>query len=79
MEFFNKEAKLLSKFKNTSIAYYRDSRNANVFQSLVLYRTKDRRTSIIEHISIKADYLTESESKELLLNKMIKKYGINTN
>lgn len=71
------EKKLLKllKAKKAYLDYYRDSKNANVYQTLVVYRKNPSSLSIIAHGSIKANYLSEEESKQLVLKKLLYDYG----
>lgn len=71
------EKKLLKllKAKKACLDYYRDSRNVNVYQTLVVYRKSPSSLSIIAHGSIKANYLNEEESKQLVLKKLLYDYG----
>lgn len=71
------EKKLLKllKLKRAHLDYYRDSRNVSIYQTLVVYRECGPSLSIIAHGSIKANYLSEAESKQLVLKKLLYDYG----
>nr|DAG99814.1 MAG TPA: hypothetical protein [Crassvirales sp.] len=71
------EKKLLKllKLKRAHLDYYRDSRNVGIYQTLVVYRECGSSLSIIAHGSIKANYLSEAESKQLVLKKLLYDYG----
>ena len=71
------EKKLLKllKLKRAHLDYYRDSRNVSIYQTLVVYRECGPSLSIIAHGSIKANYLNEAESKQLVLKKLLYDYG----
>lgn len=71
------EKKLLKllKLKRAHLDYYRDSGNVSIYQTLVVYRECGSSLSIIAHGSIKANYLSEAESKQLVLKKLLYDYG----